>query len=387
MKIIFRIFISCICLFSMFPGKAQEVDPYSANPNPAREIPGMSLVWSDEFNTDGKPDPKNWKFEKGFVRNEELQWYQSDNANCRDGLLIIEGKQEQVVNPNYLEGSTDWKKNRQYANYTSSSIISQGLQQFQYGRFEIRARIDTTMGSWPAIWTKGITGKWPFCGEIDIMEFYRDYVGSVRKKPILLANVAWGHATYSWGAWDTQKVALTHFTSKDPDWCEKFHVWRMDWTKDSINLYLDDELLNTTLVEKTKNPEGYAPQEPHRQKHFILLNLAIGANGGNPVASDYPIKYEVDYIRVYQPAPTAVQSNIEKTTRIFPNPVKDFIFVESDNEVKSISIYDLTGQIVVQNNNMTQNKIDLTALNEGFYIAKIKFRDGVFLSKKFLKLK
>jgi beta-glucanase (GH16 family) len=214
------------------------------------------------------------------------------------------------------------------------------------------------------------------------MEFYRS-----KEIPTILANVAWGSATYTSGTWDTRKVALSYFTGKDPDWCKKFHVWRMDWSADSINLYLDDELLNYTLVKNTKNPDGYDPQQPHLQKHYLLLNLAVGSNGGNPSRSVFPIKYEVDYVRVYQPTPTAVQSNIENKTRIFPNPVKDFIFVESDNEVKSISIYDLTGQIVAQNNIITQNKIDLTALKEGLYIAKIKFMDGVYFSKSFLKLK
>ena len=382
MKRIIKFFISVVFLFCIFSGRAQEIDPYSADPNPAGVKPGLTLIWSDEFNRDGKPDPLNWKYEKGFVRNEELQWYQSDNVNCKGGLLVIDGKREQITNPNYLQGSTDWKKSRQYADYTSGSIITQGLQQFQFGRFEIRARIDTTLGSWPAIWTKGIAGKWPFCGEIDIMEFYRS-----KEIPTILANVAWGSATYTSGTWDTRKVALSYFTGKDPDWCKKFHVWRMDWSADSINLYLDEELLNYTLVKNTKNPDGYDPQQPHLQKHYLLLNLAVGSNGGNPSRSVFPIKYEVDYVRVYQPTPTAVQSNIENKTRIFPNPVKDFIFVESDNEVKSISIYDLTGQIVAQNNIITQNKIDLTALKEGLYIAKIKFMDGVCFSKSILKLK
>ncbi|MEA4985502.1 hypothetical protein SDC9_36645 [bioreactor metagenome] len=381
-----RIYIICVSLLlTRLVTFSQEPDPYVADPNPAREIPGMALIWSDEFNTDGKPDPKNWKYERGFVRNEELQWYQPDNVNCRDGLLVIEGKQEQVVNPNYLEGSTDWKRNRQYANYTSSSIISQGLQQFQYGRFEIRARIDTTMGSWPAIWTKGINGKWPYCGEIDIMEFYRDKVSGIRTKPILLANVAWGHATYSWGAWNTQKVALTYFTAKDPDWCEKFHVWRMDWTADSIKLYLDDELLNTTPVDKTKNPDGYVPQEPHRQKHFILLNLAIGANGGNPVASDYPIKYEVDYVRVYQPIPNAVQEEKENKSRIFPNPFADFLVVDTEDEIQNISIYTVTGQLLFQQNSLPERKLNLSELESGYYIIRLKFYDGYELVRQIIK--
>ena len=148
-------------------------NPYSADRKPPARVPGMKLTWSDEFNRNGKPNPKNWKYESGFVRNQELQWYQADNANCINGVLVIEARREKISNPNYNDSSTNWKLNRQFADYTSSSINTRGLHQFTYGRFEIRARIDTSSGSWPAIWTLGMKGGWPLNGEVDIMEFYR----------------------------------------------------------------------------------------------------------------------------------------------------------------------------------------------------------------------
>jgi len=355
-------------------------DSYLQDASDPVTIPGMTLVWSDEFNMDGKPNAANWKYEKGFVRNEELQWYQSDNVNCKDGLLVIDGKREQVTNPNYIQGSTDWKKNRQYADYTSGSIISQGLQQFQFGRFEIRARIDTTLGSWPAIWTKGIAGKWPFCGEIDIMEFYRS-----KEVPTILANVAWGSATYTSGTWDTRKVALSYFTGKDPDWCKKFHVWRMDWSADSINLYLDDELLNYTLVKNTKNPDGYDPQQPHLQKHYLLLNLAIGSNGGNPTQSPFPIKYEVDYIRVYQPAPTAVNQVNENVVSIYPNPASEVLNINTEIPVKTLQLFDISGRCVL-NVVKPSATMDISALNNGIYVLKLQLVDGKRVSKQIVKV-
>ena len=88
---------------------------------------GYKLVWSDEFDVDGRPSSANWKYENGFVRNEEAQWYQPDNATVSGGVLIIEARREQKANPNYMAGSTDWKRNRQYAEYTSSSLITSGL--------------------------------------------------------------------------------------------------------------------------------------------------------------------------------------------------------------------------------------------------------------------
>ena len=263
----------------------------NASKNPA-EIPGMKLVWADEFSNNGKPDPKNWTFEKGFVRNEELQWYQEPNAKCKKGVLVIEGKREQIPNPNYGKDSKGWKTNREFAEYSSASINTRGLHEWLYGRFEIRARIDTTMGSWPAIWSLGTTQPWPSNGEIDIMEFYR--VGGIST---ILANVAWGTEKRNVAKWHTERIPFSKFRKSDPKWSRKFHVWRMDWTPEYIKLYLDNELLNTTLLSETFNPDG---SNPFTKPQYLLLNLAIGGNGGDPSSAKYPIKYEVDYVRVYQ---------------------------------------------------------------------------------------
>jgi beta-glucanase (GH16 family) len=271
---------------------AQQADPFYPDFKNPEEIQGMKLVWNDEFNTHGKPDSSSWIYETGFVRNQELQWYQSANANCANGLLTIEGRKEKIKNPNFIAGSTAWETRREYADYSSASIQTRGLRQWQFGRFEIRARIDTACGAWPAIWTLGISKDWPADGEIDIMEFYR-----FKGVPTILANFAWG-TTQRWVAkWDDLKKPLTDFTSADWDWTKKFHIWRMDWNKDSINLFLDDLLLNTTLLNQTLNPDGF---NPFLQPHYLLLNLALGQNGGDPSKSRFPIKYEVDYVRVYQ---------------------------------------------------------------------------------------
>jgi beta-glucanase (GH16 family) len=271
---------------------AQKGDPFSPDLKPPKKIRGMKLVWNDEFNKSGKPDSVKWIYEKGFVRNQELQWYQKENANCSDGLLIIEGRKEQVKNPDYVPGSTNWKTQREYSEVTSASIQTRGLRQWLFGRFEIRARIDTASGAWPAIWTLGITKGWPSNGEIDIMEFYR-----IKGVPTILANFAWGTEKRGVGKWDDLKKPLSDFTLNDPEWTRKFHIWRMDWNKDSISLFLDDQLLNSTMLNKTINPDGF---NSFLQPHYLLLNLALGSNGGDLSKARFPVRYEVDYVRVYQ---------------------------------------------------------------------------------------
>lgn len=259
------------------------------NPQVIEPDTAWKLTWSDEFNTTGAPSAKNWVFENGFVRNNELQWYQPDNARCENGLLVIEGKREQRPNPNYKAGSTDWKTSRKTIDYTSTSMTTSGRQSFKYGRFEMRGRIDARTGLWPAFWTLGVAGEWPSNGEIDIMEYYKDK---------LLANVAWGTSKRWTAEWRSKTKTIASFN--DPDWSKKFHVWRMDWTEDSIQLFVDDLLLNSVSLTETVNKDG-SGINPFHQPHYILLNLAIGGdNGGDPASTPFPTRYEVDYVRVYQ---------------------------------------------------------------------------------------
>ncbi|WP_340110754.1 glycoside hydrolase family 16 protein [Maribellus mangrovi] len=255
----------------------------------------VQLVWHDEFDIDGKPDPKNWNYEYGFVRNRELQWYQPQNAFCKDGLLIIEGRREEVKNPDYDRSSNDWRTNRERAAYTSSCVITRELQEWPvFGYYEVRARISTDKGAWPAIWLLGTEGRWPGNGEIDMMEFYR-----INDVPHILANVAWASSQRYKASWDDSKHPFSKFTEQDPDWDEKFHTWSMTWDESNIRLYLDDELLNEVDLSKTVNPDQRNPFTSE-QKFYLLLNMAIGSNGGDPSETDFPIQFEIDYARVYR---------------------------------------------------------------------------------------
>ncbi len=146
---------------------------------------------------------------------------------------------------------------------------------------------------WPSQYTEHSIKNSPYKnGKGDIMEFYR-----VNDVPTILANVAWGTRQPSTAKWHTETIPLSNFLAIDQKWVEKFHIWKMDWNKDSINIYLDDRLLNTTLLNQTINADS---SNPFLQPHFLLLNLAIGGNGGEPSKSATPVKYEIDYVRVYQ---------------------------------------------------------------------------------------
>lgn len=147
------------------------------------------LVWHDEFDKDGRPDPAKWNYEHGFVRNKEAQWYQPENAYCKDGMLIIEGRKEKHANPHYDPEGKNWQTARKEAEYTSASLTTRGKFSWLYGRFEIRARFSPREGMWPAFWTLGVKEKWPMCGEIDIMEYYQS---------TYLANLCWAPPKRTW---------------------------------------------------------------------------------------------------------------------------------------------------------------------------------------------
>jgi len=255
----------------------------------ASEGNGYRLVWSDEFDYAGPPDPVKWTFEHGFVRNMELQWYQPDNAWVEAGVMRITARRERKANPAYNDGSADWRENRPYAEYTSAAVVTTGMHQWLYGRFEIRARIPAVKGSWPAIWFRGdkTHRPWPLCGEIDLMEYYR-----IDDEPTLLANACWGD-----GVWDSSYWKVSGFAEKDDAWEEEFHIWRMEWTEDYIRLYVDDMLLNEIDVTKTLNPDGV---NPFRLPMHMLINLAVGRPGESPDDTPFPLYYDIDYVRVYQ---------------------------------------------------------------------------------------
>ena len=247
----------------------------------------FTLVWSDEFNGSGSVDPSKWGYEHGFVRNQELQWYQSANAFQENGHLVIEGRRQTFANPDYVAGSNDWKTNRQFVNYTSASLFTR--QRWQYSKIVVRAKVTNQPGTWPAIWTLGASCEWPSNGEVDIME---DYGGSI------LANFAWGTNTRWRPIWDS---SIRSVSSLGANWTDDFHIWELDWDENRMSIYLDGELLNDRpLSDTTNGSAACAGQNPFKQPHYLLLNLALGGSQGGSVDNlTFPTRYMVDYVRVY----------------------------------------------------------------------------------------
>lgn len=238
--------------------------------------PGGNLVWADEFNG-SSIDMNNWTFETGDNGwgNQELQNYTNgDNAHISDGKLIITARK---VNDNKLAGS-----------YTSTRMISLGKQEFTYGRIEIKAKLPSGTGVWPAIWMLGSninTVGWPACGEIDIME----YVGF---EPNVIHSTVHTPSGYA-GNGNGSSTALE--TAE-----EDFHIYGLIWDKDKLQFYVDNQdNITHTYSPTNKTAENW----PFDKPHFLILNIAVGGTWGGQQGIDntiFPQTMEIDFVRVYQ---------------------------------------------------------------------------------------
>ena len=220
------------------------------------------LVWSDEFDYNGFPDANKWAYEEGFVRNEEEQYYtlaRKENARVEKGLLIIEGRKERFKNPRYSpEAKRDWRKRREYSEYTSASLITLNKAEWKYGRIEVKAKQPRGQGVWPAIWMLGTNvGEvgWPGCGEIDIME----YVG---RWPDLI------HANVHYKKDGKHKSSGGKFRFEKP--FEDFHIYALEWYPDKMEFYFDDNKYFSFNVRDADYEGGNAFDKPH----YLLINLA-----------------------------------------------------------------------------------------------------------------
>lgn len=253
------------------------------------QAPRWELQWSDEFEVDGPPDPAKWGYEDGFVRNNELQFYtrRPENARVERGMLVIEGRKEEYVNPGYKVGSENWKEQKPFASYTSASLTTQGKASWQYGRIEVRAKLPQGKGMWPAIWTLGDNIEqigWPKCGEIDVLEF-------VGKEPDKI------HGTTHYSINEQHASKGKALTVDKP--FDDFHLYAVEWFADRIDFFFDQTKFHSFAVDEA----GGGPENAFRKPHYLLINLALGgAWGGEVDDSVLPQQYRVDYVRVYHAA-------------------------------------------------------------------------------------
>lgn len=234
------------------------------------------LVMQDEFDTNGAPNSAIWTYDIGTGNNgwgnNELEYYtdSSDNVKVEDGMLQITAKKEAYMG----------------SEYTSARLLTKGLFEQKYGRFEARIKMPWGQGIWPAFWLLGAdsdTVTWPLCGEIDIME----YKG---QEPTVTHGTVHGPG-YSGATAITKSYDLIN-NRFDTD----FHIFGIEWGKNYINFYVDDVLYNQITPDKVTGEWVYD------KPFYIILNLAVGGNyvGSPNNETTFPQTMLVDYVRVYE---------------------------------------------------------------------------------------
>ena len=235
---------------------------------------GYALVFCDEFDYNGAPDPSKWLCEVGNHKwhNDELQAYtdRPGNVIVKDGKLIITALKEQ-------DGQRE---------YTSTRLNS--VDAWQHGIIQVSAKLPKGNGSWPAIWMLGENLRdgvgWPLCGEIDIME----HVG--KKEDEILFSL---HSEKRNHAIGTERTVV----DKVNGMCDDFHEYAIHWTAEFIEFFVDGQSYAKFSVGDDKSAEDW----PFNQPFYMILNIAVGGFLGGPVDENtMPYVMEIDYVRVYQ---------------------------------------------------------------------------------------
>jgi beta-glucanase (GH16 family) len=297
--------IILMVLFSIFQSEAQT----------------WNLVWSDEF-TGADINASNWTFDTGGSGwgNNELEYYTNrpENAITINGNLLIIAREESYGGKSY----------------TSSRLKTQGLQNFTYGKIEARIKLPLGQGIWPAFWMLGQNisqAGWPQCGEIDIME----HINNENKN-------------YGTMHWDNNG----HQSSGGNVYCDEstFHTYSIEWDESAIQWFLDgNQYWQGTIANNVNSTDEF------HSPFFIILNVAVGGNWpGNPDETTlFPDTMVVDYVRVYQLAPTTVRESRNQASQGFslfqnyPNPFNPTTVVSyrlSTVSTIKLTVYDMLGK-------------------------------------------
>ncbi len=251
-----------------------------------------SLVWSDEFNGTTL-DTGNWSYDTGTGcpslcgwGNNELQYYRSQNVTVSGGNLVITSRAESYGG----------------ASFTSGKVHTRGKRTVLYGRVEMRAKIPTGGGMWPAFWMMpqdDAYGGWAASGELDIMESAN-------------ATTTVGGALHYGGTWPSNASTSGSYSLGGANFANDFHIYAVEWELDAIRWYVDGVLFMTrTSAQWYTNTAPANPRAPFDQPFYIILNAAVGGNytgctDPGCITASLPQQYLVDYVRVYEDIPNAL---------------------------------------------------------------------------------
>jgi beta-glucanase (GH16 family) len=322
-------------------------------------------VWGDEFNGTGALNSDLWFHQTllpngGSWFNGEVQHYTNriQNSYQEDGNLNLVAIRENFTNQGVMKEFTSARLNSKFA--------------FTYGRVEVRAKMPTGAGTWPAIWmlgkniseagaywfTQGFGSVgWPACGEIDIMEHWGNNQNFVQSAM---------HTPSSFGATEN------HGGRVIPTVSDEFHVYILDWYPNKM-VFSVDGIEHYTYQPAVQNAATW----PFNQDQYLLLNIAIEPS----IASNFTSSaMEVDYLRVFQQNTLNLPDETPAIDfKAYPNPAQSaFTLQIEETEIGSnLEVVDLQGRIIhherVQN---TTQILDCSTWLPGVYFIRLSSNSG-----------
>ena len=325
-----------------------------------------ALVWSDEFDDDSTTymsgvhnavDDSKWFHQTilpngwGWYNNEQQHYTNRiQNSYVSDGTLKIVAKKETFNDQGHTK------------NYTSARLNSKFA--FTYGVVEIRAKLPTGVGTWPAFWTLGKnisengayweqqgfgTVSWPACGEIDIMEHWGNNQNFIQSAM---------HTPSSHGS------TVNHGGRSIATVSSQFHVYKLEWTAEKMIFSVDD-VEHYTYNPTAKNSDTW----PFSFDQYLLLNVAIQES----IASSFTSSaMEIDYVRVYQEQPMSIDQSNHHEIQLFPNPTSKRLYIRSATEIHELNIYDLQGRSIVHHQPMQKQFSISEDLPKSIYLVEMK---------------
>lgn len=327
--------------------------------NPIDDPVYDELVWSDEFDQDGPINTNKWYHQTILPNgnswfNGEIQHYTDrlENSYVEDGIMHIVAKSETFTD----QGVTK--------NYTSARLNSKFA--FTFGRVEVKAKLPTGLGTWPAIWMLGKnieelgtywdnegfgTTPWPACGEIDIMEHWGHNQNFIQSAM---------HTPSSFGG------TVNHGGQVIPTASTNYHVYALDWYEDRMVFSVDD-VVHYVYQPNEQNEATW----PFDEEQFILLNIAIEPSI-DPNFTESSM--DIEYVRVYQESSMNTEE-FEKSNELIvsPNPFKETFQIQVDESQlgSQLQLYNSQGKLLKQIKvSQTQTQLNLSEFSSGVYFLK-----------------
>lgn len=235
---------------------------------------GLKLVWEENFDIDNHIDDATWsKIPRG-----KADWnnFMTDYDSCysvNNGVLTLYG-----IKNTMLKEDT--------ASYLTGGIFTKGKRSFTHGRIEIKAKVNSVQGAWPAIWLLPEGAKWPIGGEIDIMEH-------LNFDTIAYQTIHTNY-TYNLGIKEPNNGGIGAINRDD------YNIYAIEKHQDSLCFFINDN--HTFSYPRIDSEEAEQKgQFPFNSPFYLLIDMQLGGSWvGKIEPEQLPATMEIDWVRLYE---------------------------------------------------------------------------------------